>query len=549
MPTPLIVILGGDTLAFKVAELLVRTGSNVVLVSDPSGDTAGSAARLGARFAPRFADERRTFAEAGIADATVAMALTDDDHENLQFVLAARDLNPKIRIVLRQFNRTLGRKIEQNLADCSVVSLSSLSAATYAGAAVDPECVYGMHFPGADGPLVGFMQRVAGAAGIAGATADEAEASFGSRVIGRNGEVNFDRTQPFAADDIVMMFATVTPREIGAGRRGNVFAAYARGIGRRSRTVTQLDPVSRGALLAAFVIVSCGALYFALTLRLPPLTALYFVLSTMTTTGYGDIAPGLGDLRGQAVSMALMLAGITFSGIFIAVLSSRFAHAQYVATQGLRQVAARDHIIVCGAGNVGARVIEQLRAMRRAVVVVEAAPRPEAISASRAGHFQLLTGDASRDETLDLCNVGEAAAVIALTNSDTMNLEIALGARARNKNAHVVMRVQQESFEESVRRHFGFERVFGTAALAAPVFAGLAYGPGMRGLVAIGDAGFAVLEGDREPTFDAQPAREVTVIPLAVWRDGHAVLIDDFADVRPGEIRLALGHAQLGTPA
>jgi Trk K+ transport system NAD-binding subunit len=186
--------------------------------------------------------------------------------------------------------------------------------------------------------------------------------------------------------------------------------------------------------------------------------------------------------------------------------------------------------------------------MRRAVVVVETSPRPEAISASRAGHFQLLTGDASRDETLDLCNVGEAAAVIALTNSDTMNLEIALGARARNKSAHVVMRVQQESFEESVRRHFGFERVFGTAALAAPVFAGLAYGPGMRGLVAIGDAGFAVLEGDREPTFDAQPAREVTVVPLAVWRDGRAVLIDDFAAVRPGEIRLALGHAQLGTP-
>jgi hypothetical protein len=86
VPTPLIVILGGDTLAFKVAELLVRTGSNVVLVSDPTGDAAGSAARLGARFAPRFADERRTFAEAGMADATVAMALTDDDHENLQFV-------------------------------------------------------------------------------------------------------------------------------------------------------------------------------------------------------------------------------------------------------------------------------------------------------------------------------------------------------------------------------------------------------------------------------------------------------------------------------
>ncbi|MGH7094937.1 MAG: hypothetical protein ACREFB_15570, partial [Stellaceae bacterium] len=73
--------------------------------------------------------------------------------------LRARDANPKIRIVLRQFNRTLARKIEQNLADCSVVSLAWQSAATYAAVALDPTCFRGLQFPEPDGPLTGFATR------------------------------------------------------------------------------------------------------------------------------------------------------------------------------------------------------------------------------------------------------------------------------------------------------------------------------------------------------------------------------------------------------
>ena len=38
------------------------------------------------------------------------MALAEDDRVNLQVALKARDINPKIRVVLRQFNRTLARE-------------------------------------------------------------------------------------------------------------------------------------------------------------------------------------------------------------------------------------------------------------------------------------------------------------------------------------------------------------------------------------------------------------------------------------------------------
>src|SRR4029077_13694297 len=98
---------------------------------------------------------------AGVEEAVSILALSDNDQLNLQAALRARDANPRIRIVLRQFNRTLAAKIEQNLPNCSVLSLSRNSAATYAAAALDPSCFRGLQFPERDGPLTGFAYRAA----------------------------------------------------------------------------------------------------------------------------------------------------------------------------------------------------------------------------------------------------------------------------------------------------------------------------------------------------------------------------------------------------
>ena len=67
-------------------------------------------------------------------------------------------------------------------------------------------------------------------------------------------------------------------------------------------------------------------------------------------------------------------------------------------------------------------------------------PRPVYERARDRG-FDLLTGDASRDETLDLCNLGAAHSLVALTNVDTLHLEIAPGPRVRTPNMPIVLRI------------------------------------------------------------------------------------------------------------
>jgi Trk K+ transport system NAD-binding subunit len=533
----LIVIVGGDALALRVGrELMEHTGSRVTLLWHADAGLRASVDRLGAGFAPLGADEHHALLGANILDAAVVIALTEDDQLNLQYALTARDLNPAIRVVLRQFSRTLGRKIEQNLENCSTISLSALSAATYASAAVDPDCFYGVQFPDIDGPLTGFMSKSAGAAGVAGRSPAEAERLLDAKILARGGRTEFPRDASLRPDDELTLFSVVRP---APPRVPTAPAADAKARpGKRARLLRGLDPVARVALAAAILVFLAGSLFFYFALHLDPLTAAYFVTATMTTTGYGDLSAERAGLPGEFAAILLMFSGLTFSGIFIAILSSRFTQAQYVAVQGVRRISRRGHIIVCGAGNVGSRVIEFLVRLGCEVVVLETNPTPEIVERARDRQFDLMTGDSTKDATLDLCAISEAAALVALTNGDTMNLEVALGARARVPDLPIVMRVQHESFQESVRQHFDFGRTFGTAALAAPVISGLAHSPGVRGRIEIGNRAYSIVDFRHGATLTEPPSPNC--IALAVWRDERIVRLERFEDARPFERVLLL---------
>jgi voltage-gated potassium channel Kch len=146
-----------------------------------------------------------------------------------------------------------------------------------------------------------------------------------------------------------------------------------------------------------------------------------------------------------------------------------------------------------------------------------------------------LTGDASRDTTLDLCNLGAAHSLIALTNVDTLNLEIALGARARNPTMPIVLRIAEASFAESIARHFEFETTFSAAALAAPAFVGLSRFPGARGRVAFHGCEFAIEEIGSEDVRLPPKA-----IPIAVSRGGQFEIAHEFEMLAPGDRTLVL---------
>ena len=522
----------------RVCEELCGTEGHVVRVLwESNPEIAARVQSFGATYVGLSPNDFDSLLAAGVVEAESIMTLSEDDRLNLQIALKARDLNPKIRLVLRQFNRTLGRKLEQNLPNCSSVSLSSHAAATYAGAAIDPTCFYALQFPDIDGPLVGFSARLAADFGIAGLSGEAAEAKLGARVVGLHGLPLYDQQQVFAANDEVVAFGTIHALETSVKRRDfheedvTFKQKWEHQMRRFRRAMVRVDPILRKLLIVASLIFLFSSVYFTFALKLHPWEAIYFVTTTMTTVGYGDISLADKSAMAKLFGMVMMVSGVAISGILIGFVSSALTRAQWVSMQGLRKIDAHDHVIVCGAGNVGTRVVEYLLDLHQRVVVLDTNPDPLMVEQARDLNFDVLTGDATREETLDLCSVRRARCLIALTPSDTANLEVALGARARSSELPVVLRALDPSFARSIARQFQITKTFSDNELAAPAFAGLSRFPGTRGRIAFTEEDFTV--GERQQGEVPAPPPANACVPLCVFRKGALKLIKDFAEMEP----------------
>ena len=536
---PVIIVVGGGAVALSTAqELCALQGHRVVVLWRRDPEVARAVKSIGAEFvAAARPDSAEGLNGAGVQHAVSILALSPDDQLNLHAALLARDANVRIRIVLRQFNRTLGHKIEQNLPNCSVLSLAWHSAATYAAAALDPSCFRGLQFPEPDGPLTGFATRIAGNCGAAGTTVAQAERLLSARILAVDGKTDLDRDMVIASRAELVVYGAISRLESSAARPPVV--RTRRGLGRRLRTLwdpsrrqpPRLNPILVRLAAAALVIFLLGTWHFHSAFGW--LDAVYFVVTTMTTTGYGDLSPDPHNPIDIIAAMLLMLSGITLTGLFIAFGASLLTRVHWVTMQGLRPVHRRGHIIVCGAGSIGSGAIDLLLALGKRLVVVEISPDSSLVEQAREQSFDLLTGDASRDATLDLCNLGAAHALIALTNVDTLNLEIALGARARNPTMPVVLRIAEASFAQSIARHFEFETTFSAAALAAPAFVGLSRFAGSRGRVAFVGREFAV--GELVITEDGPSTAPQDAILIAVSREGDSSITHRFSHRAPGD--------------
>jgi Trk K+ transport system NAD-binding subunit len=534
---PLILVVGGDALAIRVCEELCSTkGHRVALVWPHDHEIARQVERIGnCDYLPFSPNDYEGLRQVGVMDALSIMALSDDDRINLQVALKARDMNPKIRLVLRQFNRTLGRKLEQNLPNCSVLSMESHSAAAIVGAALDRSCFYALQFPDVDGVLCGFSERTAAQFRITGMSRDGAQSQLKMRVIAVEGKTDFDAARRFEANDRVLCFGEL--RHLMATAEMPMEGEPADAKAQRSTTawllqsVRHIDPILRTVLLVTLVVLAISTVYFSFGLKKDAITAFYFVMTTMTTTGYGDITPVDAGPVAKLAAVSVMIVGLALSAIFIAVLTSALSRAQWVAMQGLRQIRTKRHILVCGAGNVGTRAIEFLQMLNQKVVVIDPNPDNSLIEQSRTRALELLTGDATRDSTLDLCNVRSAHSVVAITSADTANLEVALGVRGRNAVLPVVMRVGDDAFAQSIERQFDGIKTLSTSALAAPAFAGLSRFPGTRARIAFGDDDYNV--GERLQGEKPAPPPANFCVALAVWRNGSFLHINDFDEMQP----------------
>jgi Trk K+ transport system NAD-binding subunit len=131
----------------------------------------------------------------------------------------------------------------------------------------------------------------------------------------------------------------------------------------------------------------------------------------------------------------------------------------------------KNHVILVGLGKVGVRVLEQLIRLGEDVVVLERDPQNQHLAFAQKHNVPVLIGNSRQVGILDDLNTAAAKSLIAATDDDLANLEVALDARMINPQIRVVMRMFDQELASKIRASFDIDLAFSTSALAAPLFA------------------------------------------------------------------------------
>jgi voltage-gated potassium channel len=110
----------------------------------------------------------------------------------------------------------------------------------------------------------------------------------------------------------------------------------------------------------------------------------------------------------------------------------------------------RDHFIVCGYGQVGRTVVDQLRKAQIPFVLIET--DDGLCREVRKEGVPVIQGDAKRRGVLSEAGIERAKGICVLIDNDADNLYITITARSLNPDAKILMRAGQRRYAEAMRK-------------------------------------------------------------------------------------------------
>jgi voltage-gated potassium channel Kch len=479
------IIWGDNALARRlVGELMASYGAQVtVIVPDLESGQAPEIAAMrpdpdSPDLAPTVVAARRLsvdmFADAGIGSAAAVALVAQDDVDNVDAALIAREVNPEVRLVLRMFNPVLGEGVAEMLGDCAVLSASEIAAPAFVSAVLGDAAPTYIRLPD--------QVLVAGSRAEFDDTEDPHDVVAGIAITeGLTTPVTLPENEDAADIVLSRVYGNRLPPPPRTRRQRRHPLRIARLVfGRNVALVV-------GGMVALF---AAGTLALALIHRASLWQAIYLTLLTALGGANADVHTSGAE---QAIQVVLVVAGIAIIPALTATIVEGLVRARLaIAAGGLTEPIA-NHVIVVGLGNVGTRVIQELHGFGIDVVAIDRDDRARGVQVARALGIPVLIREANTDEALRAASVETCRALMVLSTDDVTNLETALLGRTVHKNAgdsprrlRVVLRLFDEDFAGRVKRAFDITISRSVSYLAAPAFASAMVGREVIDTISIG---------------------------------------------------------------
>jgi voltage-gated potassium channel len=207
-----------------------------------------------------------------------------------------------------------------------------------------------------------------------------------------------------------------------------------------------------GILIALTIVFTTGVTGYQLIEGWNTLDAFYMTVITLATVGFLEVHP-LSD-TGRMFTAFLILCGSGLLVYGISIVTAFVVEGEL--TDALRRrkmekkiAGLRGHYIVCGAGETGKYIIEELEKTKRDFVTVE--KDTEKIKRFIERGILCVEGDATHDDVLIRAGIKNAKGIITSLHSDAENLFVVFTARRLNPGLRVISKALEEESEQKIR--------------------------------------------------------------------------------------------------
>ncbi|MDX2228740.1 MAG: NAD-binding protein [Leptolyngbyaceae cyanobacterium bins.349] len=200
--------------------------------------------------------------------------------------------------------------------------------------------------------------------------------------------------------------------------------------------------------------------------------------------GYGDVFGGLESALPipwwvQIVCLLITATSILFVLSVLGLLADRLLSTRFEFLQQRPPVPQADHVVLVGLGRVGQHIASLLQEFRQPFVGLTHVQQPDLMPQVPVVCSPILQG-------LESVNLAQAKSLIVATDDQMLNLEVALMARNAasqiNRTLNLVIRAQDQRFCDHLTGLMPDARSLCVYALTAEAFAGAAFGENILNL-------------------------------------------------------------------
>lgn len=207
-------------------------------------------------------------------------------------------------------------------------------------------------------------------------------------------------------------------------------------------------------ILIIVCVVSVGVVgYYFIENDWSFLDALYMTIITITTVGFGEVKPL--SLDGRIFTLFFIVLCLSTAAVLAGQIAKSFLEKNFIAIieeNKMRKKISRirDHIIICGFGDIGSSISAELYAAGIPFVVIENNERIAEFAMMK--NYLVVKGKATYDDTLIEAGIKRARGIVVCLGDDSLNMYVTLAARELNPKLLTIVRGYKADGEKRMLR-------------------------------------------------------------------------------------------------